>query len=63
MSDLPGSMDGGGQGPISYKVTARFDDGLYDLDEHGNWRKIGPPNPPCRCLYCMTSGRLPGPSK
>lgn len=42
---------------ITYKVTARFDDGLYDVDEDGNWRKIGPPNPPCRCLYCVTSRR------
>ena len=42
---------------MTYKVRARFDDGLFDLDDDGNWRKIGPPNPPCRCLYCVTSGR------
>lgn len=40
---------------MTYKVTARFDDGLYDLDEVGNWRLIGPPDPQCRCLACMTS--------
>lgn len=43
---------------IKYIITAKFDDGLFDLDEDGNWRKIGPPDPPCRCLYCMTARGL-----
>jgi hypothetical protein len=43
--------------PMTYKMTARFDDGLFDIDEDGNWRKIGPPNAPCRCLACVTSRR------
>ena len=45
-------------GELRYEVTAMFDDGLFKIVD-SEWVQIGPPNPPCRCLYCLTSGRRP----
>ena len=43
--------------PITYKIIAKFDDGTFDIDEDGNWRRIGPAPERCRCLACRLAGR------
>jgi hypothetical protein len=42
---------------ITYKVIAKFDDGVFDIDDDGNWRQIGPAPERCRCLACRLAGR------